>query len=158
MKTTNTLTRLAGCLLVIFILSTAVAQAQVQPDLFQLVLKSDYKGLSDAIVKGEDVNRATKVGNTALMSAAKIGDFQTIQTLLKHDADVNKQNAAGATALMIAAKYGHNHVISELLKYGADPKIKTHRGYTAAIFALGYQHKDIYDQLVKAEKKSIALK
>ena len=159
MKNLNSITRIAGSLLVIFMFSTAAAEAQLKADIFQFVNKSDHNAITTALLNGDDdVNRTTKVGNTALMCAAKIGDYAVIKSLLDNGADVNMQNKAGGTAMMIAAKYGHPHVVDELLKRGADPTIKTKRGYTAAVFALGYKHLEVYNQLKKAENRFFAIK
>ena len=155
MKTTNNITYGLGCLFTVILLATAIQEtaAQMKLDVYKSVQQNNYTALSNALLSGEDVNKQSNVGNTALMLAAKVGDSQIIDALLSYKADVNIRNNAGATALMIAAKYGHPHVIDKLLAHGADPTIKNNSGSTAAHFARGYKHQELHDYLVKAEKK-----
>ncbi len=160
MKPINSLTKVFGFLLisVIFMTATEIAEAQMKSDIIQYVMKSDSKALSTALSNGADVNQQTKVGNTPLMIAAKIGDRLTIEALLSNDADVNLRNNAGATALMIAAKYNNAHTVTALLENGADPTIKNNDGHTASSFAKAYKRSEIYAQLKLAEQNFIAQK
>lgn len=160
MKPNNTVTQVFGFLLmsVILLTATEIAEAQMKselvetkPDIVQYILKGDSESLSIALSNGVDVNQQTRVGNTFLMAAAKIGDRKTVEALLNHDADVNLRNKAGATALMIAAKYDNPGVVTLLLDHGADPTIENNNGYTASNFAWGYKRTEIYDQLKLAE-------
>lgn len=143
---------------VIFLTVTEIAEAQANPDITKYVFKGDSKALSTALSNGADVNQQTKIGNTPLMVAAKIGDRPTIEVLLSHNADVNLRNNAGATALMIAVKHDNPHVVTLLLDNGADPTIKNKNGHTASNFALAYKRFKIYDQLKLAERSFSAQK
>lgn len=148
----------SGLLITIQPASAQPEEDSVRPeaDLISYVMAGDAKGLSSALANGGDINQTTKVGNTPLMVAAKIGDRQILDVLLNHQADVNLRNNAGATALMIAAKYDHLHVVTNLLESGADPTIKNNNGHTAAVFAMGYKNYKIYDYIVKAEEHFLA--
>lgn len=153
MKSAKIFTYVSGCMLMLcfFLAAPQSSYAQKNDNLFHLVLDGNAQGLSDAISNGADVNMQSRVGNTPLITAAKIGDKEVISVLLSSDADVNIQNRAGATALILAAKYGTANVVTALLDHGADPTIATHKGYTASVFAKGYKHQAIFEQLQKAE-------
>jgi ankyrin repeat protein len=60
-------------------------------------------------------------GYTALMFAARVGDFATAQLLLDRGADVNAESAADGSALVIASSAGHEELALLLLDAGADP-------------------------------------
>ncbi len=77
------------------------------------------------VAGGADVKAHSKLGNTALMLAArKSGNSRTVKLLLERGADPNVKNAYGATALMAAAAAGDMDSIRVLLDHGADVNAK----------------------------------
>ncbi len=73
------------------------------------------------IARGADVNRADKIGFTALLYAASIdfGDSAMIDLLLKAGAHADARTKDGLTALDLARKYKHTHLIASLEAGGA---------------------------------------
>ena len=68
------------------------------------------------IARGADVNRADRIGFTALLYAASIdfGDSAMIDLLLKSGAHADVRTKDGLTALDLARTYKHTHLIASL--------------------------------------------
>lgn len=67
-----------------------------------------------------DVNalNAKQSNRTALMLAANLGHFNTLDLLLGHaNIDVNRQDIAGYTALLLATTKGYEHIVRALLEH-----------------------------------------
>lgn len=72
------------------------------------------------ISKGADVNaRENSNGETALMSAAFVGNVEAVLALIKNGADVNANAYNGATALSTAIVHGHIEIENILRSSGA---------------------------------------
>lgn len=72
------------------------------------------------ISKGADVNaRENSNGETALMSAAFVGNVEAVLALIKNGADVNAKAYNGATALSTAIVHGHIEIENILRSSGA---------------------------------------
>ena len=68
-------------------------------------------------------------GDTALMFAARAGDLESAQLLVRAGANVNDQDAWGVSALVLAARFTQPAVMRLLLAYGADPLFVHHAAY-----------------------------
>ncbi|MDA2938760.1 ankyrin repeat domain-containing protein, partial [Acidobacteria bacterium AH-259-A15] len=62
--------------------------------------------------------------NSELIEAARNGQTEKIQALLRAGADVNAKDAAGFTALRYAALRGYTSAVETLLEAGADVNVK----------------------------------
>jgi ankyrin repeat protein len=69
-------------------------------------------------------------GDTALMFAARVGDFTSAQLLVAAGASVNDQDAWGISATVLAAHSGYGELVEFLLEKGADPNAAA-AGFTA---------------------------
>jgi ankyrin repeat protein/mono/diheme cytochrome c family protein len=77
------------------------------------------------VEKGADIKPRSRLGNTALILAArKFGNSRTVRLLLDRGADPNAKNVFGATALMAAASAGDAETVRALLDRGADVNAK----------------------------------
>gem|GEM_PF-1336409 len=85
---------------------------------------------------GLDVNSRDNDGNTVLMHAADLRDFEMAKMLLERGGNVNVQNRHGNTALMSSAANGDIDTMSLLLKNGADIGIENKFKDTAFSVAL----------------------
>ena len=68
--------------------------------------------------------------NSALMSAAILGETSTLNHVIKSGVNLNQQNKYGATALYRSVIDENFHIVQALIKAGADPNIATHTGET----------------------------
>ena len=85
---------------------------------------------------------------TALMRAARDGETQDIETLLKHGVEVNAMDKTGWTALIYASARGDSKSVKLLLKANADANAKEENGYTALMAAAQYGHDSIVKLLL----------
>eukprot|EP00177_Eucheuma_denticulatum_P008295 GFKZ01015093.1.p2 GENE.GFKZ01015093.1~~GFKZ01015093.1.p2 ORF type:complete len:187 (+),score=14.73 GFKZ01015093.1:376-936(+) len=77
-------------------------------------------------------DRALPVPSVWLLFAARFGDADTVQTLLKDKVDPNVADTEGSTSLMRSASRGHTQVVSILLQApGIDVQRKNDWGYDA---------------------------
>jgi ankyrin repeat protein len=84
-------------------------------------------------------------GETALMSAARVGLCGVLKALVDHGSRVNARNEDGYTALMYAAEYGHGDCVETLASAGADRKARNRAGKTARELA----SKDLSERIRK---------
>ncbi|HTG14366.1 MAG TPA: TonB family protein [Blastocatellia bacterium] len=85
---------------------------------------------------------------TALMRAARDGEINDIEKLLKHGVDVNAMDSSGWTALIYASARGDPKSVKLLLKANADANAKDEGGYTALMAAAQYGHDSIVKLLL----------
>lgn len=85
---------------------------------------------------GANPNTALPSGETVLMTAARVGNTETVRLLLAKGADVKaSEKEKGQNALMWAAAEGHAGVVALLLEHGADPSATSASGFTPLLFA-----------------------
>lgn len=82
-------------------------------------------------------------GSIALHFAAKQGNLQALELLLKGRADVSLVNSLGQTPLHYAVEHGQISSIELLLRWRADPEAKDFRGETAAEVARRHGHAEL---------------
>src|SRR5206468_8293382 len=80
---------------------------------------------------GADANVTDQTGETALMTATKVGNVDAIRTLLDRGAKVDTRDPAfQQTALMMAVRENHPEVVRLLIERGANVNAKTRTGET----------------------------
>jgi len=90
----------------------------------------------------------SRVGNTALMTAAELGDIEAAKQLLARDrALIDAQDAAGGTALHYAVLNKQLEMTEYLLDAGANPFLTTKKGRTAMFLAGKINWSDGYSLL-----------
>jgi ankyrin repeat protein len=100
---------------------------------------------------GADPNTTLPGGETALMTAARVGALPSVKALLARGATVDvKDEKHGQTALMWAAAEGHAPVVEMLIEVGADYKARLASGMTPLLFAIREGHGDVVGVLLKA--------
>ena len=98
-----------------------------------------------------NVNVEDTYGNTALISAASIGGFESaVNQLIKAGADVNAKNKRGETALICASMNEHEEVVEELIKARANIYARNNGGVTALMMACDRGHERVVSKLCAA--------
>jgi uncharacterized protein len=69
--------------------------------------------------RGLDPNTADTSGTTLLMVAARNGNVELLDFLLRSGANAMNQNRYGDTAIALAALYGHEHAVQRMIDAGA---------------------------------------
>lgn len=101
----------------------AIAQNNVNEQLWEAARKGDAAAVKDLLAKGADVNAKFRYGATALSYASDKGHTEVVKVLLEHGADVNvKDTFYGATPIIWAAQKGHTEIVRALLDKGASGK------------------------------------
>lgn len=90
----------------------------------------------------------------ALLEAARRGEKNIVEILLKSGADPRFSDEAGNTALLEACGFGDLEMVDLLLAAGANPKAKTVEGESPLSAAQGPFRNRIRDLLKKTGKKS----
>lgn len=101
---------------------------------FSVFRQTIFEGHLEVVIKlldfKFDVNIQDGTGMTPLILAAKEGNFEIVELLLKKGSDVNHKSIY-ETALMQAVKQGYKNVIQLLLDGQADVNAQVHGGETA---------------------------
>jgi mono/diheme cytochrome c family protein len=113
--------------------------------------------VQDLLLKGAGPDMKAPKGQTALMTAAYLGDLSTVNLLLEKGAQVNLRDDQGHMSLHLAAQNGHANVVMALLKGGADLNAVTTAGRTAALFAAQNDHAYLLRDLVQAGARFVPL-
>ena len=66
-----------------------------------------------------------KDGNTALHTAAKVGNVEILRVIVTHSDDVNVCNSLKKTPLLLAAERGSTECCAELFKHGGSVEDQT---------------------------------
>lgn len=96
-----------------------------------LVEKQQFAKALSLIDSGEEVNRASVDGTTALHWAAYYGELELARRLVRAEANPNTSNAYGSSPLGEAAAKGDLAMIELLLDAGADVESANPEGQTA---------------------------
>ena len=100
---------------------------------------------------GADANTVLPGGETALMTAARVGALGAVKSLLARGATVDrKDDRRGQTALMWAAAEGQAEVVAVLVEVGAEFRTRLASGFTPLLFAVREGHLDVVRALLKA--------
>lgn len=114
MKTLRTLALAAACLYF------PAAHAGLYDDLMNAAYRDDTQTVAALIDRGMDVNSVDPAGNTLLHIAARNGNVQLLEFLLKNRANPLVRNRVGDTALMLAAYNDKQEAAKFLIAKGAD--------------------------------------
>lgn len=110
--------RMLRLLAVLLGLHATLACAGAYDDILAGAEHNHIEVVLDLLNLGMDVNTATPEGTTLLMTAARHGDGELAEALLKRRANHLIRNKFGDTALMFAALSGHVKVVKRLLELG----------------------------------------
>lgn len=83
----------------------------------------------------ESIELKNSKGETALLIAAKLGNVNFIETLMKHGADINTQDQDGCSGLHHAAAWGHLDTLDFLIANGCQFNTPNLKGWTPMDYA-----------------------
>lgn len=145
------LVELAGIGVALMTFTLSIFGQTADEKLINSILKSDVKGLEEALKEGANPNFTDEEGNTVLAKAAMFGQSGIVKALLEKGADVNFQDQNGNTALMIAC--GNNNrleVVKLLLEKKPDVYLKNKNGDTCLSISLSRGLRDISRMVIKS--------
>nr|WP_294944553.1 ankyrin repeat domain-containing protein [uncultured Mucilaginibacter sp.] len=82
------------------------------------VLRSDIRGINDAIAQGCDLDELDGLGNSPLHWAVMRGDIETVKILLKANAHPNVLSSDGFTPKWSAVDFGLVEIAALLTTFG----------------------------------------
>ena len=84
------------------------------------VHRHDVKEIHYQLDKGLDIESIAGDGNTALCTAALLGDSNSVEALIERGAKINTKCENGNTAILLASRAGRINIIKLLIDKGAD--------------------------------------
>ena len=105
------------------------------------------------VKNGADLNAARKSdGVTPLILAAKLGEYQIVNTLIGVGAKLDANDLENNTALIVAAKENQEMIVKRLLSMGANVNAKDGKGLTALNHAKDRGYKKIVETIEDYKK------
>ncbi|GAM40936.1 ankyrin repeat-containing protein [Talaromyces pinophilus] len=110
------------------------------------------EGKKPAVIKflligGVDVDAQNSQGRTALMIAAKEGDFESTSLLRSYNASLEMRDHSGDTALIQAVVHGHANIVEYFIDHGADVNTRDLWGRTLLILATLHKNLPLIEYL-----------
>ncbi len=125
--------------------------------LFQAVLVGDTQRAQELLDMRSDIIDYRYSGNiTPLMLAAKNGDAQMTQLLLRRGAETSAKDDQGLTPIMFAAKHGRLNVVKLLLDKSINLAVRDSSGNSALMTAARNGNQDIVELLLAAGANILA--
>ena len=111
---------------------TAPFKPNVHQELILSAKRGDGVGVWAALAAGAAPDFTDRVGNTALIFAARDGHFEIAELLISYGASVNWQDDEKVTPLILASSRNHPEIVTLLLDHGAALAIKDQWGPNGA--------------------------
>ena len=99
-------------------LTSALAQAGAWEETLNAAEANDTQAVAGLIARGMDPNTADQTGTTLLMIAARNGNEQLLELLLRMHANTLLRNMYGDSAISLAAISGQLGAVRRLVEYG----------------------------------------
>jgi uncharacterized protein len=130
--------------------------SKLDEKLIENVLSCNYNEVEELIKKGADVNTRDGMGNTCLMLACDLEDFNLVNLFLSKNADLDVSNKFKQTALHIAAGKRSLNILRLLVNSDNLDIVKkinkqNEEGNTPLHIAVDNSNKDMVDFLLKRE-------
>ncbi len=105
----------------------------------KLLLSASFYGNLETvkylILNGADIEATDKLGETALMLAARTGHLELVRHLIDNGANINHRDNRDRTVLMYAVSNVHLEIVQYLVGKGADMNAKNQYGENAVMLA-----------------------
>lgn len=105
------------CFLFFIGVAQAVADDQLNENLFAAIRENNLQGVASLVSQGADVNAKNKLGFTPLMFSS---DAEIAAYLIKKGAVIDAETANGLNALLMNTTYGTKPMVAVLVEAGAD--------------------------------------
>ena len=123
------------------------ASAGSYDDALSSARMGDTRQLNGLLARGIDPDTVDASGNTLLIIAAREGNAETVEALIKYRSKLGYRNLAGDSALMLAVLGGHDAVVDVLLAAKAPVN---HEGWTPLHYAAFEGRQALFDKLLAA--------
>ncbi|ANQ84766.1 ankyrin repeat domain-containing protein [Azoarcus olearius] len=123
------------------------ARAGSYDDALSSARLGDTAQLQRLLERGIDPNTVDEQGNTLLILAAREGNADTVEALLRHRVALGQRNLAGDSALMLAVLRGYDRVAEMLIAAGAPV---SHDGWSPLHYAAFEGRLEIAQRLLAA--------
>lgn len=100
----------------------------------------DYKAIYT--ITSARISRTDSTNTSLIYMAAKYGDTELLELLIRANSDINAANDKGLTPLHIAANFGHLKCVELLISHGADMYAITNDGGHTPLTLARYNHKN----------------
>jgi hypothetical protein len=122
-----------------------------EESLARSVLEKQREVVSLFLQTGSSPDTMDHAGVPLLCLAARAGDREILEDLLKAGADVNlPAHDRGGSAVIDAALGKHSAILEDLLAAGADVNVKSKDGQSALIISVGLNDEPTVERLLKA--------
>lgn len=139
-------------LLLSSVLMLTLQSANASEDgLFHAIQANNVGLITQSLSPNTDINRPNSSGDSPLISAARIGNLQVMDLLLKHGANINQLDAKKRDILNIAISHKNPDLARWALANGIDPTMVTsiYQG-SALIYACHQGQVEIVNMLINA--------
>lgn len=128
---------------------------QAFDELLKAVTQGDSRTVATYLNQGLDPNTTDPVGNTILMTAARLGHHELVSLLIERKASVTRRSPFGDTALMVASLKGHLDIVKLLVDKGAEV---SHGGWAPLHYAAFEGRAEVLRYLMekRADKNALA--
>jgi ankyrin repeat protein len=108
--------------------------AGVYDDIIAAANNNQTETVIGLLERGLDVNTADRDGTTLLGIAARTGNLELVDYLLRSRAGTFKRNRYGDNALLLATSQGHAKIVTRLLDFGAE--LNPEKGWAPLHYAI----------------------
>jgi len=134
----------------LLLLASAPVFSCIDHRFLDAVAADDLKRIAQLSRLVEDVDMKTQTGKTALMVAAKVGDKQLVEKLLRRGASAHETNNNGGSPIMFVSINGDVDSMRQLLKKDVDVNAKGSNGWGALMIASAKGHLDATTLLLES--------
>jgi ankyrin repeat protein len=127
---------------------TEICMRDVDRQLLDAANAADAQGVQKALEQGADPNSKGRLGRSAIMRSALLGDNASLQLLLRAGADPAAVDDLGRSCLMYAA-LGQGPCFNALLSAGANPNALDQAGESALDYAAAAQFEAMVQALLR---------
>lgn len=133
-------------LVTILLLNAPARAATSLDDLLNAADIGDNAVVIDGVRRGMDVDSCDEAGLSLLMRAAREGNLELVDFLVRNRASLRARTSWGDTALSLAAQKGHTDVVRRLIQGGGEVN---QPGWSAILYAAMEGHVDTVKLLLE---------